>query len=75
MTHEQKIDYMRIATSISNMGFEKHHLDLILSLYELVLAKEGETDLVSILRVQSEVEMREINRKVERSKQETTNNQ
>lgn len=58
MTHEEKISYMKIATSICNFGFSPLHLDLIVSLFELIKEKEGETDVKSICKIQAEVDDR-----------------
>lgn len=58
MTHEIKIKYMRIAAGICSYGFTDEQLDLLISLYELVLEKEGETDLNSISNVEQEVKQR-----------------
>lgn len=58
MTHEEKINYMRIATSMCNYGFRNDQLDLLVSLYELVLEKKGETDVNSVTKVELEVKSR-----------------
>jgi hypothetical protein len=61
MTHEQKIRYMEIATSIVGFKFRKENLDMMVSLYDLVCEKEGKTDLDSVNTVQYEVEKRHLN--------------
>jgi len=58
MTHEQKIRYMEIATSIVGFKFRQQDMDMIVSLYDLVLEKEGETDLESVCKLQFEVEQK-----------------
>ena len=58
MTHEEKINYMRIATGIVGIKFYGNDADLLVSLYELVIEKKGETDLDSVCRVESEVKDR-----------------
>ena len=58
MTHEEKINYMKIATGIVGFGFEKRGLDLLVSVYDLVLEKKGETDLRSISKIKAIVEDR-----------------
>lgn len=58
MTHEKKIDYMRIATGIVGYGFEPKGLDMLVSIYELVIEKQGETDLKMISRIEAEVKKR-----------------
>ena len=63
MTHEEKIEYMRMATNLCRYGFEVKALDLLVSLYELVLEKEGATDLRSIVTIEHEVKQRDLDRK------------
>nr|MBA3901482.1 hypothetical protein [Bacteroidota bacterium] len=52
---EEKINYLRIATGVCGYGFKNEQLDLIVSLYELVLEKKGETDITSICKVEEAV--------------------
>lgn len=59
MTHEQKINYMRIAAGVVGYVFENKGLDLLVSLYELVIEKEGESDLKTILEIESDVKKRD----------------
>lgn len=58
MTHEEKIKYMKIASGIVGYGFDDKGLDTLVSLYELIIVKKGETDLKSVLKVESEVNKR-----------------
>jgi len=51
LTHEDKISYMRIATDLSGFGFNDQGLDLLVSFYDLILKKAGETDLKDIAKV------------------------
>lgn len=51
MTHEEKIGNMKIATAVAGIGFHFEQLDLLVSLYDLLLEKEGETDLRSMSEV------------------------
>ena len=53
MTHEEKISYMRIATGIVGYGFDNKGLDMLVSLYELVIEKEGETHLKNVCQVEA----------------------
>jgi len=62
MTHEEKINYMRIANGIVGYGFETKTLDMIVSIYDLILLKQGETDLHNIVKIECEVEERELKR-------------
>ncbi len=52
MTHEEKIHYMKIAAGIVGYGFSTEQLDTLVSIYEMVIEKKGETDLKNILTVQ-----------------------
>jgi hypothetical protein len=58
MTHEKKITYMRISSSICNFGFTEQQLDLLISLYELVLEKKGDAAIDDIVKVEMAVEYR-----------------
>ena len=62
MTHEEKINYMRIATGIAGYGFEVHHIDLLVSLYELILQHKENTDVHHILKIELEVKGRKDSR-------------
>ena len=59
MTHEQKINYMRIAAGIVGYGFDNKGLDMLVSLYELVIEKQGETDMNSVCKIEAEVKKRD----------------
>lgn len=69
MTHEEKLTYMRIACGIVGYTFEERGLDMLVSMYDLVLKKKGDTDLHSIVKTELEVEKRELAR-LEAKKQE-----
>ena len=58
MTHDEKINYMRIATGIVGYGFDNKGLDMLVSLYELVIENKGETDLKTICKIEAEVNKR-----------------
>ena len=68
MTHEEKINYMRIAAGIAQLGFDNHHLDKLVSLYEYVIEKEGDGNLRDIARIEVEVEKRQVERKAKKKK-------
>ena len=55
MTHEEKVNYMKIAAGIVGYGFDKKGLDMLVSIYDLVLEKKGETDLKSMVAIKCEV--------------------
>lgn len=59
MTQEQKINYMRIAAGIVGYGFDNKGLDMLVSLYELVIEKQGETDMNSVCKIEAEVKKRD----------------
>ena len=58
MTHDEKINYMRIATGIVGYRFDNKGLDMLVSLYELVIENKGETDLETICKIEQEVKKR-----------------
>jgi hypothetical protein len=59
MTHEEKINYMKIAAGIVGYGFDSKGLDMLVSLYELVIEMKGDADLKTISQVQAEVKKRD----------------
>lgn len=56
MTHEDKITYMKVAAGIVGYGFDAKGLDMLLSLYDKVLEKKGDTDLKDLVDIQLRVE-------------------
>lgn len=69
MTHKEKVLYMEIACSIVGYKFEHKGIDMLVSLYDLVIDKKGETDLLSIARVKAQVEERSVKEMVESEKE------
>lgn len=65
MTHEKKIIYMRQAASLCHFGFDLKQLDMLVSLYELIVKKEGETNMMDIVTVEKEVNDRDLERLAE----------
>jgi len=63
MKHEEKINYMRIAAGIAGYGFDNRSLDMLVSLYELIIEKQGKTDLSGVCTLEEEVKKRENKRK------------
>jgi hypothetical protein len=63
MTHNEKINYMRMATALCGFGIDVKHLDLLVSTYELILEKGGNADMQDCANVQALVEAREIDKK------------
>lgn len=58
MTHEEKINYMRIATGICHFGFNEQQLDLLVSIYDLVMEHKGQTSLHHIVDAECDVKKR-----------------
>lgn len=58
MTHEEKIGYMKIAAGIVGYHFDTKGLDMLISIYELVIEKQGETDLRTVCKVEADVKKR-----------------
>ncbi|MFA5366622.1 MAG: hypothetical protein WC333_01960 [Dehalococcoidia bacterium] len=58
MTHEQKINYMRIAAGMASLYFNNDQLDLLVSLYDTVIEKEGKTSVSDIVDVEFAVKTR-----------------
>jgi len=58
MEHKEKINYMRMASNLTGFGFPEKELDMLVSLYDLILEKKGETSLEDIAKVQVEIEER-----------------
>lgn len=58
MTHEEKIKYMQIAADMCQFGMKLKHVDLFLSLYELIISKGGNADMVDVAKVKAEIEGR-----------------
>ena len=50
---------MRIAAGIVGYGFDNKGLDMLVSLYELVIEKQGETDMNSVCKIEAEVKNRD----------------
>lgn len=58
MDTNEKINYYRIAAGIAGMGFTNEQLDLLVSLYDLTLKKNGKANIEDIVRVEVEVKER-----------------
>ena len=59
MEHKEKINYMRIASGMAGFSIQNKHLDLLVSLYEYVLEKQGEGNLREIITIEAEAMKRE----------------
>lgn len=60
MTANQKIKYMKIAADLCQFHFKHDQLDLLISLYELVILKEGNADMWDVAKVKAKIEERRI---------------
>ena len=59
MTHEEKINYMKIAAGIVGYGFEPKGLDMLVSIYELIIEKKWDADLKTISEIEAAVNKRD----------------
>ncbi len=59
MKHEDKINYLRIAAGIAGYSFTVTQLDLLVSLYELVVINGGVTNLDQVVFIETCVKDRE----------------
>ena len=55
MTQEEKITYLDISMRVCGFNFKPEHLDLIITMFEAILEKKGETDLKDIAKIQVQV--------------------
>ena len=55
MTHEQKLEYMNLAGGIVGFRFADKDLDMLVSTYELILEKQGRTDISDLCKVKADV--------------------
>lgn len=53
MNYEQKINYMRLAANVCRYGMTDKDVDLLVSLYELIIEKQGNTDLEDIAKAEA----------------------
>jgi hypothetical protein len=70
MTQEEKVGYFKMAASFCNFAFSDEAIELLTEMYELVLQKEGKTDLHSlvetryrVLEKHKEIEMKKLAQK------------
>lgn len=64
MNHQDKLNYMEIATRICGFGFDPEPLDLLVSVYELVIEKGGQATTKDIVILKREVKDRQVERTV-----------
>jgi hypothetical protein len=56
MTHEEKISYMKVAAGIIGYNFHVQDLDMLVSIYDKILQKKGDTDLKDLVDIQIKIE-------------------
>ena len=59
MEHKEKINYMRIASGMAGFSIQNKHLDLLVSLYEYIIEKQGDGNLREIITIEAEAMKRE----------------
>lgn len=65
MTHEEKINYMRLACGLCGFHMRTQDMDLLVSMYEGILEKKGAFNLADGVMVETLVKGRELRRQVE----------
>jgi hypothetical protein len=60
MTHNQKINYMRIATGLAGFHIDNKNMDLLVSLYELTLEKKGDATIDDVVQINCDVNERNL---------------
>lgn len=59
LTHEEKVNYMRIATNLCRFGFDNKTIDLLVHLYEAVTDKGGDLTVRDTVHIEEEVKKRD----------------
>ena len=55
MTHEQKLEYMNLAGGIVGFRFADKELDMLVTTYDLIIEKQGRTDIADLCKVRADV--------------------
>ena len=58
MSHDEKIKYLRIASNIAGFAMRLQDLDLLVSLYELVLEKKEIGTIKDVSKIEAQVKNR-----------------
>jgi predicted enzyme involved in methoxymalonyl-ACP biosynthesis len=58
MTLEEKINFLRIALNIQQIGLQEETIDTIVCTYDALLEKEGKLNLEDLAEIKMEVEAR-----------------
>lgn len=68
MTDEEKINYLRIALSLQNIGIDNQTTDRIITTYEMVMKKEGKFSIDDAVGIQYALDKKYIKKKLEETK-------
>lgn len=60
MEHELKVKYLRITMTLASVGIDETTADLIVSCYEKIVEKQGETNLHDVSAIEAAVQERAI---------------
>ena len=55
MTHEEKINYMRIALACCSFNLKIEDVDLIVSIYDMIINKKGSGTIKDALEIENKV--------------------
>jgi cystathionine beta-lyase family protein involved in aluminum resistance len=56
MTNEDKISYMQVAASVVGYSMDKKGLESLVTIYDKVLEKKGQTDLSDLVDIQISID-------------------
>ena len=65
MTQEEKINYLRIALNLQNIGCDKEIADRIIETYEVILKKGGKFSVSDAVDIQYKLDKKYIKEKLE----------
>jgi len=68
MTHEEKINYMRIACNMTGFPYNNQATDLLVSLYDGILEKKGKFSIDDQVRIEFATKERDMIRMREEKK-------
>ena len=67
MTHDEKINYMKLACGLCRFAISTSDMDLLVSMYEGIVEKQGQFTLADAAGVETQVKEREIKRQAEQT--------
>ncbi len=71
MTQDEKIKYFQMAAGVCGITMNLQTAELLVSQYELILYKKGDTDLKSIVEVEYKIEQKHKANDKTKNKQQT----